>query len=102
MQSQLENRLRTQIGNDMMVYEFALEYLQETWGHKAAGEKMTHMLMAGHRFGQAFYNALTPEDQLLLVATNYDPFHKTGASCVWVALDWLNAMNEKDLPKKEK
>lgn len=49
-------------------------------------------LLAGHRVGQAFFNALSREDQERLRATSHDPFY---SQSWWQILDVIDYLTSK-------
>lgn len=46
-------------------------------------------LAAGHRIGQAFFNALSERDQLVLTGSDHDPYYSNEAKAVEKTVDFL-------------
>jgi len=70
--------------HDMIIW-----YLKESEG--ASLSRFNLCFAQGQRYGQAFFNALSREDQLKLRGTRHDTFYKDDPFDCYLAIAWLTA-----------
>jgi hypothetical protein len=74
------------IGDFEQLWTLAEDYLMGRDGYPG---KMVVYLEEGQRLGQAFFNALSEEDQERIRSTPYDPYHTTTTADLYRAIEFL-------------